>query len=118
MLRELLTEALASDLQLELAGHARGLVELKRMIAGKDIDVVILGLPDDDLSPAHYELFDADPRIRILALADHGRRVSLCELRPHRALLGEGAPRDLMRTLRAEVRAGARWSDRATLGSG
>lgn len=107
MLREILTAALADEPDVELVGHTASLTELKRRVGRGDIDIVILGLTDAEMSAPHYELFDADARVRILALAEQGRTASLYELRPYRTVLGQGSPQELMQTLRVQVRVGA-----------
>ena len=106
MLREILTAALADERDVELGGHVPDLTELKRRVGRGDIDIVILGLTDAELPASHYDLFDADARVRILALAEQGRNTLLYELRPYRTVLAEGSPQELMQTLRVQVRAG------------
>lgn len=113
MLREILVAALAGEPNVEIVGSAGSLAELKRMVGRRDVDIVILGLADTELPSPHYELFDADARVRILALAAQGRTALLYELRPCRAVLGQGSPQEMMQTLRAQVRNGHAWSERA-----
>jgi hypothetical protein len=109
MLAEILTAALDDEPDVELVGKPPDLEALKAMVARHEVDVVILGLSDDALSPAQFQLFDADARVRILALEQQGRSASLYELRPYRTMLGEGSPQELMQTVRAQVRSGTAW---------
>lgn len=104
MLRDILQAALNAEPDMEVVGESERLNELRDLVRRGAVDVVMLGLADDDLPAPHYQLFDADPRVRILAIGNHGRNVSLYELRPHRMMLGEGSPHDLMRVIRDLVR--------------
>ena len=104
ILRDILRQSLLTEPDLALVGEAADLEELQRIVERGEVDVVVLGLSDSDLPASHYKLFDVGTRMRILAIADHGRLASLYELRPHRVRLGEGSPKDLLQVIRDQVR--------------
>jgi DNA-binding NarL/FixJ family response regulator len=104
ILRDILHQSLLTEPDVVLVGEAADLGELERIVERGEVDVVVLGHPDADLPASHYKLFDAGTRMRILAIADHGRLTSLYELRPHRVRLGDGSPKDLVQVIRDHVR--------------
>ena len=112
MLVEILTAALAEEPDVELLGDVPSLNALKRIVGRGEVDVVIMGVSDNELAASHFDLFDADCRVRILALAHEGRNASLYELRPYRTVLGQGSPQELMQTVRAQVHVGTGWGQR------
>jgi DNA-binding NarL/FixJ family response regulator len=104
LLRDILRESLVCEPDVALVGEAPILVQLMPLVKQEGVDVVVLGLSGPDLPASYYTLFEADARVRILAIADQGRNASLYELRPHRKVLGQGSPRELMQMIREEVR--------------
>lgn len=104
LLRDILQESLLCEPDVALIGEAPTLVQLTSLVKQDGVDVVVLGLSGPELPASYYTLFDADARVRILAIANHGRKASLYELRPHRKVLGEGSPRELMQVIREQVR--------------
>ena len=105
MLRDILHASLSIEPDVVVVGETSTLADLERLVNQRGVDVVMLGITDVDLPASHSTLFDVDPRVRILAIADHGRDASLYELRPHRMVLGQGSPSELMQVIRAQVRA-------------
>lgn len=99
MLRELLVKSLKKYPDLVLAGVAEDEGELRRLVEQRDIDVILVGVPDEELAVSHFGLFNLDPRIRLVAIIDHGRSALLYELYPQRTVLGEGSPADLLRSI-------------------
>jgi hypothetical protein len=86
-----------SDLELTVATpplEATGLVE-----AFRDADVVIVPEPVLD-SMACKSLLYAHPHIRVVAIAEDGRRAMLYELRPTRVPLGELSSQVLVEAVR------------------
>jgi DNA-binding NarL/FixJ family response regulator len=117
MLRDILHESLERERDVQLVGEASDLADLKRLLRAGGVDVVVLGLSDADLPATLYQLFEVDARVRILAIAAHGRSASLYELRPDRLPLGEGSPQELMQVVRDRMR--WRWDrDGATASPG
>ena len=112
MLVEILTAAVAQEPDVVLLGDTPSLDVLQGLVCRGEVDVVILGLSGSDLDAAHYGLFDADARVRILALAEEGRVASLYELRPYRTVLDQGSPQELIQSIRSQVRSGTTWSRR------
>ena len=106
LLRDILQTSFGVEPDVALLGEAHSLEELLLLVQ-QGVDVVILGLREADLPESHYQLFEADPRVRILAIGDHGNDALLYELRPHRIVLGEGSPQELMDLLRQQVRDGS-----------
>jgi DNA-binding NarL/FixJ family response regulator len=111
MLRDILHALLDHEPGVIIVGDAVNLEDLCRMVKAGGVDVVMLGLAAAELPASHYRIFDADRRIRILAIADHGRNASLYELRPRRVVLGEGTVQDLIEVLREHLR--GRWRQEA-----
>ena len=106
MLRDILHLSLLNEPDVVLVGEGQSLEELERIVRQSAVDVVVMGVADADLPVSHYRLFDIDARVRILAIADHGRSASLHELRPYQVVLGEGSPIELIQAIREQVRRG------------
>ena len=66
-------------------------------------DVVIVGLPDDDLPPACLDLLLERPRVKVLAIEEHAGRAQLYELRPEQVEIGEVSPAEVVDTIRTAV---------------
>lgn len=77
-------------------------------VAGREPDVVVVGLRDSDQAAATLEqLFNRYPHARVLGIANDGRHAYMSELRPHRVSLGELSPEQLVEVIRrAGVSAG------------
>ena len=102
VLRDIVTSAVEADPQASVVAEARNRTTLEGVLGDTPADVVIWRL-DDDVPDGFLEVFDAHPRIKVLALRDDGRRGFLWELRPHRTALGELSPTLLADTVRKAV---------------
>jgi DNA-binding NarL/FixJ family response regulator len=110
MLRDIFHRSLLTEPDVVLVGETSSPADLERLVKQGGVDVVMLGLSESQLSASHFKLFDIDARVRILAIAQHGRNASLYELRPHRMVLGEGSPQELIQVIRKQVRSPWEWS--------
>jgi DNA-binding NarL/FixJ family response regulator len=104
LLHDLLQESLLCDPEVTLIGEAPTPVQLEKLVQQERVDVVVLGLSSAELPAWYRALFDVDARVRLLAITEHGRDASLYELRPHRKVLGQGSPRELIQVIREQVR--------------
>src|SRR6266571_423761 len=73
-------------------------------VAEAEADVVVLGLPDEELPSEYAGLLSARPQTRLLGVSGDGRRAFLYELRPYRSALGEVSPQTLLDAIRAAAR--------------
>lgn len=106
LLRDILHGSLATERDVELVGEASTLAGLTEIVQRREADVVILGLSESELPASYYALFEVDPLVRILTIADHGRMASLYELRASRMVLAEGSPQELLQIIQRQVRLG------------
>ena len=97
MLRDILYASLATEPGVAVLGESTGVRELRRLVEPGGVDTALIGLSDSDIPAAHYQLFDVDARIRILAIGDHGRNAPFYQLRRYRKMLGEGSPQQVIR---------------------
>ena len=72
---------------------------LGQTVASSGADFVIAGADYDFAEVAR--VLDERPRLRVLAVAGHGREAFLYELRPTRTPLGEVSPRAIVEAIRS-----------------
>jgi DNA-binding NarL/FixJ family response regulator len=110
MRRDIIADLLDSQSDMEVVGDVpTGL--LAEAVSDRQADVLLIGRDD---SPLAEELLERRPRLKVFAVADHGRECSLYELRPHRVEFGEVSPDELVAAIRAAVR---RWPQNVNAGS-
>jgi DNA-binding NarL/FixJ family response regulator len=109
MLRDIIQASLVDQPDILLVGEVLSLEELEPLVKGGKVDVVLLGVAASDLPASYYRLFDADAHVRILAIADQGKNISLYELSPQRIVLREGSVQDLLDAIRASSRSRRTW---------
>ena len=78
--------------------------DLDRALTRTGVDLVIWGVHDDEDVDRYASLFDAYPRLTVLAIQHDGREGFLWQLQPHRTALGELAPRQIPAAIRRAVR--------------
>ncbi len=84
MLNDIVVSMLATEPDIEVVDSAAATGPIDA-----DVDVVILNLEDSQRFGSLQQLLVDHPRLRIVAIAADGRRISLYEMRPHRTALGE-----------------------------
>jgi DNA-binding NarL/FixJ family response regulator len=97
ILREILSEVLASEPGFEVVHLANGV--LPEDIAWKAPDLVVTMI-DNGVPKAFREFFKVYPNMRLLGLKSHGRNAFLVELQPQKVSLGELSSEDLVVTIR------------------
>jgi DNA-binding NarL/FixJ family response regulator len=95
MLRDIVVSMLATAVDIEVVTPSGS---TSAFDAGAD--VVILNLDDVEPFDVLQELLAANPRLRVVAIAADGRRITLYELRPHRTPLGELSAAGLVAVVR------------------
>jgi DNA-binding NarL/FixJ family response regulator len=97
VLRDIVVAALVDEPDLEIVGGQGG--TLGQTVASSQADFVIAGADYDFAEVAR--VLDERPRLRVLAVAGHGREAFLYELRPTRTPLGEVSPRAIVEAIRS-----------------
>jgi hypothetical protein len=98
MLRDIIVEVAAAQTDIEIVGE--GADESAIANAGGAIDVLILAGRSAAEPSRCTEYLYHQPRMKILAIVDEGRRAFLFELRPFRVSLGELSPVSLLAAIR------------------
>ena len=97
LFREALRTLLTLQPDLEIVEGQGG--TLGQAVASSRADFVIAGADYDFAEVA--QVLDERPRLRVLAVAGHGREAFLYELRPTRTPLGEVSPRAIVEAIRS-----------------
>jgi hypothetical protein len=98
ILREIIEQAVADESDMEIVEiEGRG-VPLRQTVESSKADFVIAGADYDFGEVAR--VLEERPRLRVLAVAGHGREAFLYELRPMRTPLGEVSPRTIVDAIR------------------
>jgi hypothetical protein len=79
--------------------HANGFDGLDEAIEATGADVIVTGAAALDLPPHHEGLLYRHPRLSVLAIRPDGSS-ALHRLRPHRRLIENISPADLLKTIR------------------
>ena len=108
MLREIVKGVLEAEPTVDVVGELAAGEPLLPAVEKTDAEVVIFATDQRDLSPDGYDLLDARPRTKVLALVGDGREAFLYELRPSREALGELTPWGLIEALHAHRVGGLR----------
>ena len=81
---------------MQIVGEPEERTELVKMVARKEVDVVVLGCEQEDLSVLGNRLLLEHPRLKILAVSDDGRGAARYGLWPQRHALPETSPDALL----------------------
>jgi hypothetical protein len=98
ILREIIVQAVADEPDLEIVPFEAHGVALRQTVKSGRADFVIAGADYDFHEVA--QVLEERPRLRVLAVAGHGREAFLYELRPTRTPLGEVSPRTIVEAIR------------------
>lgn len=104
MLRDIIDGIVVAQPDLEICEYRGTQGELDEALEETHADVVIVGDVADSRWERWSPLIYRWPRLKVLALEQHGRRAALYELRPHREELGELSPPELVAAIREAVR--------------
>ena len=100
MLREIIKSVIRLEPDMRLLGEFPASADLIETVQSTGARLVIT-----DTRTAACEqvprLLRAEPRVRVLGIANDGLESDLYELRPHRVRLGEVSPESLVQTIRA-----------------
>jgi hypothetical protein len=98
ILREIIEQAVADESDMEIVEVGGRDVPLRQAVESSEADFVIAGADYDFGEVAR--VLEERPRLRVLAVAGHGREAFLYELRPMRTPLGEVSPRTIVDAIR------------------
>ena len=103
MLRGILRETLSGERDFELVVELPEHGGLAGLVSRLQPDVVLFGVTDREGIDSALPLFQAHPGVRLVAMAEDGRRAVLYELRPHAVPIGEVSPDGLIDAIRLAV---------------
>jgi chemotaxis response regulator CheB len=106
LLEEIVSEALAHESDLALAGVVRTPDELATEVVRTDADVVVLGRDDPRLIAS---VLEQRPRLAVFAVSEDARNSSLYALRPERVRMGDLSPGSFVAAVRAAAKPVATW---------
>jgi DNA-binding NarL/FixJ family response regulator len=109
MLIDIVRSIVATDADLTVVGEAADQVELIDMARRRLADVVVLGPGLAAGREVHYDLLQAHPPLKIVAIGSDGRNAVLHELRPVARPLGEISHATLIAALRTASRPFGEW---------
>lgn len=95
--------AVAHTDDMGIVGRAWTVDALPELARDARPDVVIVGIPGDDLPPACLDLLLERPRVKVLAIEQRAGRAQLYELRPEQVEIGEVSPAEVVETIRTVV---------------
>jgi DNA-binding NarL/FixJ family response regulator len=98
ILRDIVVQAVADEPDLEIVALEEHGAALRHTVESSRADFVIAGADYDFREVA--QVLEERPRLRVLAVAGHGREAFLYELRPTRTPLGEVSPRTIVEAIR------------------
>jgi DNA-binding NarL/FixJ family response regulator len=99
MLREIVKNVIRLQADMVVLGEFPPSTDIVAVVDRTDADFIVT-----DMRTAAWEqvvrLLEANPRVRVLGIADDGLQSYLYELRPHRVPLGEVSPQTLVDAIR------------------
>lgn len=103
LLRDILTDRIGAEADMELVGFVEPVEALAARIAESAADVVVVGTEEAEATPVWREVLARHPCTKLLAIEGVGRTASLYELRPTRTRLGEASPSSVAEWIRRAV---------------
>jgi len=100
-LREIVTDALAAQIDMEVVGSVSGRPSLDHVVEEEQIDVIVIGRDDPKLATA---LLLQRPPVAVIAVTGNAVETGLYELRLNRVGLPEVSPTQLVETIREAMR--------------
>jgi len=104
MLRDIITDAIAAQPDMEIVGRREAATGLPETAESTNADIVVLardGIAEEDAG--FDDVLYGRTRRRVLQIFDQGRYGSLHELRPCQVPLGEMSPPRLLEAIRGSV---------------
>jgi len=98
ILRDIIVQAVSDEPDLEIVALEERGAALRQTVDSSKADFVIAGADYDFHEVA--QVLQERPRLRVLAVAGHGREAFLYELCPTRTPLGEVSPRTIVEAIR------------------
>ena len=105
VLADILRQLVGSQPDLAWAGDRKDTEDLVSAVESTDAGFVLLALPCGEVPRECDEVLSRNPRVRMLAVEDDGRRGFLYELRPQRVPLGILDPDQILAAIRGKVAA-------------
>jgi len=99
LLSDIVSGIVRTRSRMQIVGGPEKWRELVEMAARKDMDVVVLGCEQDELSVLGNRLLLEHPRLKILAVSDDGRGAARYGLWPQRQPLREISPDALLEAM-------------------
>lgn len=103
LLRDILTDRIGAEADMELVGFVEQTEPLEARIAESDADVVVVGTGEVEATPVWRDVLARHPFTKLVAIEAVGRTASLYELRPTRTRLGEASPSSVAEWIRRAV---------------
>jgi DNA-binding NarL/FixJ family response regulator len=100
-LRELLTDALEVQRDMEVVGSVTGSEALARIIERSRPEVVVIGRDEAEVAEG---LLERRSPLAVIAVTRDAKESRYYELRPHKEELGEISPGELVETIRQATR--------------
>jgi DNA-binding NarL/FixJ family response regulator len=107
LLRQILTEVLEVQSDMEVVGSAALSESLEQTIEQTGPDVIVIGRDDPEVAEG---LLARRPPLAVIAVTGDAKESQYYELRPHRVGLGEISPGELVEAIRQAMRS---WSETA-----
>jgi DNA-binding NarL/FixJ family response regulator len=107
LLREIVTEALEAQSDMEVVGSVADQDSLARTIAQARPEVIVTGHDDPEIAAG---LLERRPPLAVIAVTGDAKESEYYELRPQRVQLGEISPSELVEAIRQATRS---WSGTA-----
>src|SRR5262245_30916114 len=100
MLRDIVTASIAAQPDMEIVGAVAASDRLASAAEVEQPDVVILLQKSPEGGTDYWSLLFARPRMKVFAISDTGRDMSLYELQPHELAFADVSPLDLVAAIR------------------
>ena len=103
MLREIVEGILASEPDMIVVRDVRRAETIAAAAKRLRADVVILGESHASSGEEPWRALNEDPHLRVLSIAEDGRRATRYELRPHRSVIEEVSSMSLIEAIRVAL---------------
>ena len=100
ILNDIIGSVFESAGDIRLIGQAASHSELLELACRLRPDVVIVGMEESGPPAFGWDLYINDPLLRVMGVMGEGRQTFVYELRPHRTVLGELSPQELIAAVR------------------
>jgi hypothetical protein len=101
LLHEIVERMVASQPDMSIAGQMRQSESIAAAATRTDAVVVILCGSEDQSNGGPWRVLEANPRLKLLAIGENGRRAARYELRPHKVVIEDVSAASLVDAIRA-----------------